>query len=221
LLSSSVETDVNRLNNYQKNVFDSIYSSVLKNEGKTFFVYGYGGTWKTFLWTTLLNFIRSKGKVALVVVSLGIAALLLLGGRTPHSHFKILLDIKQNSMCGIRKTHLSELIVQTDLIIWDEAPFNHKYYFEALDRTLRDILTDTNPATQNLYFGGKTVVFGGDFRQTLLVIQNSMKQQILQASIVNSYLWKKCTLMHLLENMRLNLRGQTYSDKAELRIFVE
>jgi hypothetical protein len=48
LLSSSVETDVNRLNNYQKNVFDSIYSSVLKNEGKTFFVYGYGGTWKTF-----------------------------------------------------------------------------------------------------------------------------------------------------------------------------
>jgi hypothetical protein len=113
----------------------------------------------------LLNFKRSKGKVALAVASSGIAALLLPGGRTPHSHFKIPLDIKQNSMCGMKKnTHLSELIVQTDLIIWVEAPINHKYCFEALDRTLRDILTDTNPAAQNLYFGGKQLCFGGDFR---------------------------------------------------------
>jgi ATP-dependent DNA helicase PIF1 len=48
-----------------------------------------------------------------------------------------------------------------------------------------------------------------------------MKQQILQASIVNSYLWKKCTLMHLYENVRLNSRGLSDSDKAELRIFAE
>jgi ATP-dependent DNA helicase PIF1 len=105
-LSSSAEADINRLDNCQRNVFDSICCSVLNNEGKTFFVYGYGGTGKTFLWTTLLNFIRSKGKVALVVASSGIAALLLPGGRTPHSRFKITLDIKQNSMCGIKKTHI-------------------------------------------------------------------------------------------------------------------
>jgi hypothetical protein len=77
------------------------------------------------------------------------------------------------------------------LIIWDEAPVNHKYCFEALDRTLRDILTETNPAAQNICFGGKTVDFGGDFRQTLPVIQNSTKRQIISASIVNSYLCKK------------------------------
>jgi hypothetical protein len=124
-------------------------------------------------------------------------------------------------MCGIKKTHMHELIVQTALIIWDEEPVNHKYFFDAIDCTLRDILTDSNHAAQNLYFDGKTIVFGGDFRQTLPAIQNSMKQQILQTSIMNSYLWNKCTLLHLSENMRLNSSGLPNSDKDELCLFVE
>jgi hypothetical protein len=53
---------------------------------------------------------------------------------------------------------------------------------------LRDILSDTIPDAQNRQFGGKTFVLGGDFRQTLPVITNSTKQQILKAYIVNSYL---------------------------------
>jgi hypothetical protein len=92
-------------------------------------------------------------------------------------------------MCNIKKnTHLAELIAQTSLIIWDEAPVNHKYCFEALDHSLRDILSDTNHAAQNSFFGGITVIFGGDFLQTLPVIQNLTKQKNLQAYIVNSYL---------------------------------
>jgi ATP-dependent DNA helicase PIF1 len=133
-------------------------------EDKTFFVYGYGGTGKTFLWTTMLNFIRGQGKIALVAASSGIVALLLPGGRTPHSRFKIPLDIKQNSMCNVkRNTHLSELIIQTSLIIWDEAPVNDNYYFEALDHTFRNILSDIDPFAEHKQFGGKTVVLGGDF----------------------------------------------------------
>jgi hypothetical protein len=57
VLSSSVEIVIPRLNCCQKNVFDAICSSVMNKEGHTFSVYGYGGT-KTFLWITLLNFIR-------------------------------------------------------------------------------------------------------------------------------------------------------------------
>jgi hypothetical protein len=103
-LVTSVENDVSRLNTSQKLVFDAICNFVFNNEGRTFFVYGYGGTGKIFLWTTLLNFIRGQGKITLVVASSGIVALLLPGGRTPHSCFKIPLDIKQNSMCNV-KTH--------------------------------------------------------------------------------------------------------------------
>jgi hypothetical protein len=188
-LAAFVENDVLRLNTSQKFVFNEIYNSVFNNEGRTFFVYGYGGTGKTFLWTTLLNFIRGQGKIALAVASSGIAALLLPGDRTPHSRFKIALDIKQNSMCNVKKnTHLFELIIQASLIIWDEAPVNHSYCFDALDRTLRDILSDTILDAQNRQFGGKTFVLGGDFRQTLPVITNSTKQQILKAYIVTSYL---------------------------------
>jgi ATP-dependent DNA helicase PIF1 len=68
------------------------------------------------------------------------------------------------------------LIQQTSLIIWDEAPVNQKYCFEALDHTLRDILTCSNAAAQNTLFGGITIVFGGDFQQTLPVIQNLSRQ---------------------------------------------
>jgi ATP-dependent DNA helicase PIF1 len=113
------------------------------------------------------------------------------------------------------------LILQTSLIIWDEAPVNHKYCFETLDRTLRGILIDSNQDAQHTLFGGITVIFGGDFRQTLLVIQNSSRQQILQACIVNSFLWKKCRLRQLTKNMRLDLRGLSDSDREELRIFAE
>jgi ATP-dependent DNA helicase PIF1 len=49
----------------------------MEKKGQTFFVYRYGGTGKTFLWTTLLNFVRGKGKIALAVASSKIAALLL------------------------------------------------------------------------------------------------------------------------------------------------
>jgi hypothetical protein len=96
-------------------------------------------------------------------------------------------------MCNVKKnTHLSELIIQASLIIWDEAPINHSYCLKALDRTLRYILSYTILDAQNKQFGGKTFVLGGDFRQTLSIIQNSTKQQILKAYIVNSYLWRNC-----------------------------
>jgi hypothetical protein len=57
---------------------------------------------------------------------------------------------------------LCELIQSTSLIIWDEALMTHKFAFEALDRSLRDILASSSPIATNLPFGGKVVVLGGD-----------------------------------------------------------
>jgi ATP-dependent DNA helicase PIF1 len=221
-MTSTLNENISKLNKNQTKVFDAIYNSAINNEGRTFFVYGYGGTGKTFLWTTLLYSIRSQGKIALAVASSGIASLLLPGGRTPHSRFKIPLDISQNSMCSIKKnTHLAELIQNTSLIVWDEAPVNHRYCFEALDRTLRDIMSDKRPNAENMQFGGITVVLGGDFRQTLPVIKNATKQHILKSCIVNSYLWNQCTLLHLSENMRLTSSRLSNSDKETLSSFAD
>jgi ATP-dependent DNA helicase PIF1 len=52
-----------------------------------------------------------------------------------------------------------------NLIIWDEAPMIHKHAFEAFERTLQDVMSDVDENNGNLLFGGKTIVFGGDFRQ--------------------------------------------------------
>ncbi|XP_066361348.1 uncharacterized protein [Miscanthus floridulus] len=175
---------ISQLNTGQRHIYNIIEHSVLNGCGHTFFVYGYGGTGKTFLWNTLLNGIRSKGKIALAVASSAIAALLLPGGRTPHSLFRMPLDIHEHSMCSIKKnTKLGELIQHTSLIIWDEAPVHHRHCFEALDRTLTDVMSSNTNDLAHKQFRGITVVLGGDFRQTLPVIPHGRKHQVLNASI--------------------------------------
>jgi hypothetical protein len=57
----------------------------------------------------------------------------------------------------------------TKLIIWDEAAMQHRNAAEAVDRSCRDIRNKYNTP-----FGGITVVFGGDFLQTLPVIPKGL-----------------------------------------------
>jgi ATP-dependent DNA helicase PIF1 len=78
---------ISGLNCEQINIYDAIIRSVTENKGGFFFVYGHGGTGKTYLWKTLICRLRSEGKIVIAVASSGIAALLLPGGRTAHSRF--------------------------------------------------------------------------------------------------------------------------------------
>ncbi len=73
----------------------------------------------------------------LAVASSGIASLLLLGGRTAHSRFKISIDLHDESICNItQQMKVAELVRKADLMIWDEAPMMHRRTFEIVDRTL-------------------------------------------------------------------------------------
>ncbi|XP_010424520.1 PREDICTED: ATP-dependent DNA helicase PIF1-like [Camelina sativa] len=127
----------------QKKIYDEIIDSVFKDKGGVFFLYGFGGTGKTFLWKVLSAAVRIKGEIVLNTASSGIASLLLEGGRTAHSRFDIPLDVHVTSMCRMsRSSDLGELVQEAKLIIWDEAPMMSKYCFETLDRSLRDIMCD-------------------------------------------------------------------------------
>ncbi|XP_012571087.1 uncharacterized protein [Cicer arietinum] len=75
------------LNSDQKAIHDFVLQSITLNFEKLFFVYGSGGTGKTYFRRTLPAKLRSEGKIALAVATSGIAALLLLGGRNAHSRF--------------------------------------------------------------------------------------------------------------------------------------
>ncbi|XP_061349669.1 uncharacterized protein LOC133294914 [Gastrolobium bilobum] len=200
------------LNDEQRVVYDKIISAVLAGKGGFFFLYGYGGTGKTFIWNTLSAFVRSKGEIVLNVASSGIASLLLPGGRTTHSRFRIPIQITEDSTCNIRQNStLSELLSKTKLIIWDEAPMVHRFCFEALDKTPRDILRFSDTGCFDKPFGGKVVVLGGDFRQILPVIPHGSRQDIVHATINSSYLWTHCHLLNLTKNMRLNSGGGVHN----------
>ncbi|XP_019180459.1 PREDICTED: uncharacterized protein LOC109175614 [Ipomoea nil] len=183
---------------------DEVLTDIDRQEGGLFFVYGYGGTGKTFLWRALSSALRSKSQIVLNVASSGIASLLLPGGRTSHSRFAIPISVNEDSTCNIRNgSELAELLVQTKLIIWDETPMMHKFCFEALDRTMRDLMRFINPMSSDMTFGGKTVVLGGDFRQILPVIPKGTRPDIVRASISSSYLWKSYKVLRLTKNLRL------------------
>eukprot|EP00267_Zea_mays_P046162 XP_020398510.1 ATP-dependent DNA helicase PIF1-like [Zea mays] len=68
---------------------------------------------------------------------------------------------------------------------------------EALDNSMRDIMG--RPA---LPFGGKTIVFGGDFRQVLPVVRKGSRAQVVASSLRMSYLWESMSHLKLVSNMR-------------------
>src|SRR6266567_7661988 len=97
--------------------------STLRNEGKIFFVYGFGGSGKTYLYQALCHALRAEGMIIICVASTGIACLLLPGGQTAHSAFKIPIDgLDIDSICSIPKESLrADLLQSAEAIIFDEC----------------------------------------------------------------------------------------------------
>jgi len=195
----------------QKLAFDTIKDASDNtefNERKIYFVDGPGGTGKTFLYKQVLNYIRSKKKIALAVASSGIAALLLPGGRTAHSRLKIPIKLHSSSTLNLPlQSENAKLIQMAEIILWDEAPMTHRHAYEALDRTLRDIMKVVDPAYEHQVFGGKIVCFGGDFRQILPVVKKGLKADTIAASLNKSYLWPSIKVLRLSINERVKRYG--------------
>ncbi|XP_074277016.1 uncharacterized protein LOC141600672 [Silene latifolia] len=96
----------------------------------------------------------------------------------------------------------------------------HRYAFEAVDRSLRDVMRFSNDEDINQPFGGKVVVFGGDFRQILPVIPKGSRSEIVNASLCSSNLWSACKVLKLTKNMRLR-GGDSCSELAQIKEFSE
>ena len=189
-----------RLNTNQRVSFDSLCQAVASGEGGVFFLEGFGGTRKTFLINLILVKLHSDGRIALATASSGIAATLLVGGTTAHSRFKIPIDIQSESTCNIvAQSDLADLIQQTNLVFWDEAPMQHRYTFEAVECMLpfRDLHNDPRP------LGGVTFCFCGDFRQILPIVSRGTRRQTISACFKCSPLWRHVRRLPLTINMRL------------------
>ena len=71
-----------------------------------------------------------------------------------------------------------------------------RHQFKAIDRVMRDITGNDIP------FGGKAFVLGGDFRQTLPVVRTATAIMIVENSIISSPPWSIVRRFRLTQNMR-------------------
>ena len=157
------------------------------------------GSGKTFTMCALSANLRANGKLVLCTASTGIAALLLPGGLTAHSTFKIPFgdNLLKGSLCNVKaETERAQVLRRADPIIWDEIPMSNKFAPKALDLTLRDLCQTNTP------FGGATVLFSGDWHQVGAVIPFGTPTDVVDAAFISSYLCKHVKRFRLVQSMR-------------------
>ncbi len=79
----------------------------------------------------------------------------------------------------------------------------HRHVFEAINRSLQDIMAVINPTFKFLPFGGLVVVFSGDFRQILPVMPRGTKGDVVVAVLNCSSIWQHVRVFKLHTNMRM------------------
>ena len=178
-------------------VLDAVEFEKKDPRSKLFFLDAPAGHGKTFVENALIHKVRSMGKIVLAVASSGIASLLLPHGTTAHSQFKIPIQLLDTSTCNVSaQSDLAQLLIHADMICWDEAPMHPKLGYEAVQRTLQD-LTGLDE------FGGKVVIFSGDFRQTLPVVPKGSRSAIVASSLSRCSFWSRVKRHRFTRNMRL------------------
>jgi ATP-dependent DNA helicase PIF1 len=128
---------VQNLNPEQLSGYTKIIEHVINRKERVFFVDGAGGTGKMFLYRCLIATVCSEGLIAVATATSGIAASIMPGGHTAHSVFKILIKIRDGSICKFSKqSDTTDLLRRAALIIWDEVAMKKRQSVEMLDRSL-------------------------------------------------------------------------------------
>jgi len=121
----------------------------------------------------------SRGDSVVSVASTGIAATLLINGKTYHSQFRLYPPITETTSSKIElSSPQAALLKEAKLIIWDEATMTPCHALNAVDKLLRVVMKKPD-----LPYGGKPVLLGGDFRQCLPIVPHGHRVKIVEASI--------------------------------------
>jgi hypothetical protein len=127
----------------------------------------------------------------------GIAAILLPKGRTMHSRFGLPAPLFSDSSSSIGPGQVAwQELKNAQVFIVDEASMIPKHALRIIDDLLQNVIEN------NILFGGKIFIMGGDFRQTLPIQKHATKAQQIDLSIKHSKYWDQLTLFKLTKNMR-------------------
>uniref|UniRef100_A0A0N5BCR2 ATP-dependent DNA helicase n=1 Tax=Strongyloides papillosus TaxID=174720 RepID=A0A0N5BCR2_STREA len=209
----SIEEDAILLQRYVNNAtrgqldgyeaFKTIFNST--RDSKVIIVEGPAGTGKTYLYNMLSTYLRTESKKYINFATTGIAASLLHQGQTVHSLFKMLLNINEPEFV-IEPRRIRGLpeperlrIKHSDVIFIDEVSMLSVKQLAYVDSVLRLHFFRHKP------FGGKLIIFGGDFRQCLPIIKNQTTAEIVGSTILSSKYFThghQVKRIYLTENMR-------------------
>ena len=132
----------------------------------------------------------------IAVAFTGIAASLLEDGQTIHSRFGVPLNVDATTTWSHGDPKYQEL-KDCAAIVMDEISMCSKYIIMGVDRFMRDLCGNKRP------FGGKIVIFSGDFRQTLPIVKGCNTAKSVGLCIKNCpEIWGKVRNFSLAENMR-------------------
>ena len=198
------------LNEEQSEIVNTIMNAVMhgtSNQANLHYVDGPAGTGKTMVYNTLISLLKSKDIPVASCAWTGIASTLLRGGVTVHNLFKLPVPILETSSCKISPSSpYGQYLKSLQLILIDEASMIPNDAFNAIDRALRDIMNN------NLPFGGKLVICGGDFRQVLPVVIHGTATKILEKCLKRSPLWHHFQIHKLTQNMRALREEREFSE---------
>ena len=150
----------------QAHAAECVFNTVVNRSGfNVFGVLCSAGTGKTLFANFVACSLRSQGKVVVCVAASALAASLLEGGHTAHHTLHIPIPANDATYCSFTAVE-RHLMKNADLIIWDEASMIHQDVADTVNRSLQDIMQ-----LPDCPFGGKAVIFMGDFKQLLPVVR--------------------------------------------------
>ncbi len=159
---------------------------------KVFALLASAGCGKTLFANGIAAYLRAQGLKVMCVAASALAAMLLTGGTTAHSALHIPIPCHESSTCNLSGADRIALR-HTALIIYDECSMVHEDVAGAVDRTLRDVMGNTLP------FGGKCVMFMGDFKQLLPVVRYGKGHNF---TMHKCHWWSQVTRLNFTKNWR-------------------
>uniref|UniRef100_A0A0K0EFM1 ATP-dependent DNA helicase n=1 Tax=Strongyloides stercoralis TaxID=6248 RepID=A0A0K0EFM1_STRER len=203
-------------NNKQLEALNELKNLLKSNNNmKLMIIEGPAGTGKTFTYNLLGTYLKKKGKKFINLGSTGISATLLENGQTVHSFFKMPLNINNtsfqitNDIVTKMTNNNIEKLEKCDVIFIDEVSILSQKQLEYIDLSLRKNLNKSK-----LFFGGKILIIGGDFRQCITIINdNPSSQEIISYTILKSPYLKNESIkkIKLIENMRVENTEKEFS----------
>uniref|UniRef100_A0A8C4SGL7 ATP-dependent DNA helicase n=1 Tax=Erpetoichthys calabaricus TaxID=27687 RepID=A0A8C4SGL7_ERPCA len=169
-----------RFGNTTSRAFNKIVLATEDNSPipKCCFLDGPGGSGKTYLYETLIHFFSAKQQLIISSATTGIAANLLINGRTCHSLFKLPVPITETSVSTMKMdSHNANEIRLAKLLILDECTMASSHLLNTIDKLLQALMNN------NIPFGGNVLLLGGDFRQCLAIVPHAMRSAIVQSSL--------------------------------------